>query len=124
MLHTATLLLVTILAGGPIGSLGCELWCTSPAAADHHRSVGCHDASGTVPPNPQIVSTAGCHDAVAITPFVTEAPRTESAPVAAASAALCDSNSIGPDNDETTARWCLFNVQPPRPPSSRDVLRV
>ena len=105
MLRTTTLLIVTILAGGPVGSLGCELWCASPAAEDHHRSVGCHDAA-------------------AFTPFVTEARRTESAPVSATPVALVDSVSIGPAIDETTAGWCLFNVQPPRPPSSRDVLRV
>jgi len=121
---TATLLIVTILAGGPVGSLGCEVWCTSPVAAGHHRSVGCHAASRTMPPGPQIASTAGCHDAAAMTPFVTEARQTESAPVAASAVALFDSSAIGPDNDETTAGWCVFNVQPPRPPSSRAVLRV
>jgi hypothetical protein len=124
MLRTTTLLIVTILAGGPVGSLGCELWCASPAAEDHHRSVGCHDASHTLPPGPQLASNAACHDAAAFTPFVTEARRTESAPVAATPVALVDSVSIGPAIDETTAGWCLFNVQPPRPPSSRDVLRV
>ena len=124
MLRTTTLLIVTILAGGPVGSLGCELWCASPAAADHHRSVGCHDASPTVPPGPQIAAKVGCHDAAAITPFVTEARQTESTPVTAAAVPLFDSNSIGPDNDQTVAGWCVFDVQPARPPSSHDILRV
>ena len=124
MLRTTTVLIVTILAGGPVGSLACELWCTSPAAADHHRSVGCHNASRTVPPGSQIASTVGCHDAAATTPFVTETRQTESTPVAAASVALFDSHPIGPDNDETTAGWCFLNVHTARPPSSRPVLRV
>jgi hypothetical protein len=125
MLRTTTLLIVTILAGGPVVSLGCELWCTSPAAAEHHRSVGCHDASPTVPSAPQFVSTTGCHDAAALTPFVTEARRTASASVAATPVALVDSVSLGrPAIDETTGGWCLFKVHPPRPPSSRPVLRV
>lgn len=123
MLRTATLLIVTILAGGPVGSLGCELWCTSPAAEDHHRSVGCHDASLTSPPGPQIASTAGCHDAAAITPFVTEARQTESASIATPPA-LFESVSIGRGHDKTAAGWCVFDVQPPRPPSSRGILRV
>ena len=124
MLRTATLLIVTILAGGPVGSLGCELWCASPGAADHHRSVGCHDASRPSPPGPQIASTVGCHDAAATTPFVTEPRQTESTLVVAAPVALFDSSAIGPDTDETTAGWCVFNVQPPRQSSSRAVLRV
>ena len=125
MLRTTTLLIVTILAGGPVGSLGCELWCTSPAAAEHHRSVGCHDASPTLPPAPQLTSTTGCHDAAALKPFVTEARRTESASVAATQVALVDSVSLGrPAIDGTMGGWSLFKVQSPRPPSSRDVLRV
>lgn len=124
MLRTTALLIVTILAGGPVGPLACALWCATSAAADHHRSVGCHDASRTVPPGSQIASTVGCHDAAAATPFVTEARQTESTPVAAASLSLFGSASIGPDHDETTAGWCAFNVQATRPPSSRPVLRV
>jgi hypothetical protein len=124
MLRTATLLIVMILAGGPVGALGCELWCASPAADDHHRSAGCHHASHTLSLGPQIASTAGCHDAAAIRPFVTEARQTESTPIAGAPVALFDFSSIGPDNDETTAGWCAFYIQPPRSPSSRAVLRV
>jgi hypothetical protein len=123
MLRTAPLLIVMILAGGPVGLLGCELWCASPAAEDHHRSVRCHDASPTLPPGQRIASTAGCHDAAAIPPFVTEARQTESARVAA-TVAHVDSSSIGPGNAETTAGWCVFNVQPSHPPASRAVLRV
>ena len=118
------LLIVLVMAGSPIGSLACELWCNSPAGADHHRAVGCHDASRTASPGPQVASTAGCHDAAATTPFITEGRQTESTPVNAASVALFDSNSIGLDNDETTAGWRVFNVQPARPPSLRLVLRV
>ena len=124
MLRTATLLIVTILAGGPVGSIGCELWCTSPAAEGHHRSVGCHHAFQALPPGQQIASAAGCHDAAASTPFVTEARQTESAQVAAAPLAVFDSSSAGPDNDETAAGWRVFTAPPSRPPSSRAVLRV
>jgi hypothetical protein len=123
MLRTA-LLIVLVMAGSPVGSLVCELWCNSPAGKEHHRSVGCHDASRTVFPGPQIASSVGCHDAAATTPFVTQARQTESTPIATASVARFDSNSISTDNDQMTAGWCVFNVQPTRPPSSRPVLRV
>ncbi len=123
MLRTA-LLIVLVMAGSPVGSLVCELWCNGPAGADHHRVVGCHDASQSGPNGQQIApSVAGCHDAAAIAPFVAVVRQAESAPVGTAAAAF-DTSSIGPDNDETAAGWCLFNVQPPRPPSSRAVLRV
>jgi hypothetical protein len=124
MLGATTLLIVLTLAGGPAGSLACELWCGSPAAEDHRRAVGCHDASRTWPTGPQVASTAGCHDAAAITPFVTEARHTESARVATTPVALFDSIAIGRAIDETTAGWCLFNVQSLRPPASRALLRL
>ena len=123
MLRTA-LLIVLVMAGNPIGSLACELWCNSPAGADHHRAVGCHDASQSGSTGQQIAHVDGCHDAAAIAPFVAEVRQAESAPVATAAAALFDTSSITPDNDETAAGWCVFNAQPPRPPSSRAVLRV
>ena len=124
MLRTA-LLIVLVVAGNPVGSLACELWCNSPAGADHHRAVGCHDASQSGPKGQQIAPyVAGCHDAAAIGPFVAEVRQAESAPVGTATAARFDTSSIGPDNDETAAGWCVFDVQPPRPSSSRAVLRV
>jgi len=123
MLRTTTLLIVTVLAGGPASSLACELWCSSAAAEDHHRAVGCHDASQNVPTGQQVRSTTGCHAAATTTPFVTEARQTDSANVAGPLAHV-DSSSIGPDSDETTAGRCVFNVQPRRPTSARTLLRV
>jgi hypothetical protein len=122
MLRTA-LLIVLVMAGSPVGSLACELWCNSPAGEDHHRAVGCHDASA--PKGPQVVPyLAGCHDAAAIAPFVAEVRQAESAPAGTATAALFDTRSIAPDDGEAAAGWCVFDVQPARPPSSRAVLRV
>ena len=123
MVATTTLLIVLTLAGGPAGSLACELWCSSPAAEDHQRAVGCHDASRTWPTGQQVVSTTGCHDAAALTPFLTEARQTESDSVAAAASPCVDSSAIGPDNVGATAGCYVFNVQSPRPPTSRVVLR-
>jgi hypothetical protein len=124
MLRTA-LLIVLVMAGSPVGSLACELWCNSPAGKEHHRAVGCHDASQSRPTGQQIApSVAGCHDAAAIEPFVAEMRQAESAPVATVTAAFFDTRSIVPDNDETAAGWCVFDVQPPHLPSSRAVLRV
>ena len=124
MLRTA-LLIVLVMAGSPVGSLVCELWCNSPAGEDHHRAVGCHDASQSGSTGQQIAPyVAGCHDAAAIAPFVAEVRQAESAPVGTVTAALFDTSSIVPDNDETAAGWCVFDVQPPRPPSARAVLRV
>lgn len=124
MLRTA-LLIVLVVAGSPVGALACELWCNSPAGADHHRAVGCHDASQSGPKEQEIGPyVAGCHDAAAIAPFVAEVRRAESAPVGTVTAALVGTSSIGPDNDETAAGWCVFDVQPARQPSARAVLRV
>ena len=123
MLRTATLLIVAILAGGPVGSLGCELWCASPAAANHQRSAGCHEASRPLPPGPQIASTVGCHDAAAAPPFITPARQTETTLVAVTPVALFDSRAIG-HIDETTAGWCVFNVQAPHRPVFRTILRI
>jgi len=124
MLRTTTLLIVTILAAGPVGSFGCELWCSSPAVVDHHGAVGCHDASRTSPLGPKLTSTIGCHDAAATTPFLTEARETETRPAVSASVTPLNFSSIEQGSDETAAGWCMFNVQPVRPTSSRSVLRV
>lgn len=124
MLRTA-LLIVLVMAGTPAGSLACELWCNSPAGDDHHRAVGCHDASQSGPNDQQIAShAAGCHDAAGIAPFVAEVRRAESAPIATATGSIVDMRSITPDHDETAAGWCVFDVQPRRSPASHAVLRV
>jgi hypothetical protein len=124
MLRTA-LLIVLVMAGSPVGSLACELWCNSPAGEDHHREVGCHDASRSGPTGQQIGSgVAGCHDAAPIAPFVAEVRQAESDPVGTVTAALFDTSAIVPDNAETAAGWYVFDVQPPRPPSARAVLRL
>ena len=124
MLRT-TLLIVLVMAGSPVSSLACELWCSSPAGDDHHRAVGCHDASQSGATGQQIAPyVAGCHDAAAIAPFIAEVRQAESAPIATVQAAVFDTSSIAPDNDQTAAGWRVFDVQPPRQPSSRPVLRV
>ena len=124
MLRTA-LLIVLVVAGSPIGSLACALWCNTPAGADHHRAVGCHDASQSGPTGQQIAPyVAGCHDAAAMAPFVAEVRLAESAPVRTAAAALFDTGDLAPDTNETAAGWCVFDVQPPGRPSSRALLRV
>ena len=125
MLRASTLLIVLVLAGGPVGALACELWCNSPAGEHHHRAVGCHGAFQSVSEAQQIAPYAtGCLDAAAVAPFVTEARPTESRSIAAAPVAFFDASSIGPDHDGTTTGWCVCSAPPPRPPSSRLVLRV
>jgi hypothetical protein len=123
MVRSATLLIVMMLAGGPVGPLGCELWCTSAAAEDHHVGVGCQHASHTLAPDHQIASQGVCH-AAALTEVVIEARQTESAPAAGAPLAPFDPGFIGPGDDRVAAGRYVFNVSPPRPPCSRAVLRV
>jgi len=124
MLRTA-LLIVLVMAGGPAGSLACELWCNSPAGEERHRAVGCHDASPFGPAGQQVAPyVAGCHDAAAIALFVAEVRQAESTRVGTVTAALFDTRSIAPDNDATAAGSYVFDVQPPRPPSSGLVLRI
>jgi hypothetical protein len=124
MFRTTTLLIAMVLSGVPAASLVCELWCNSPAGDNHHRAVGCHDASDAAPSGQQIASTADCHGVVAMTPFVTEVRQTESASGAVVSPAHFQSESIGPDTGGATAGRSSFSVQPSRPASSRAVLRV
>jgi hypothetical protein len=124
MLRTTSLLIVMVLAGGPIGSLACELWCNSPAAGSHHAAIGCHDASSAPPADQQITSAAGCHDAADIAPFVTEVRHTESARHTTTPPAVFQFGSIGADHERIATGWWVFKAQPPRPPSSSDVLRV
>ena len=126
MLRTTPLLIVMVLAGDPTGSLACELWCSTPAAQDHHRAIGCHDASRHSPQGRQIASitpTADCLDAAVVTPFVAEARQTES-DAAAAPPTLFEFGSNDPDHDEIAADWWVFKVPPRRPSSSSAVLRV
>jgi hypothetical protein len=124
MLRTTSLLIVMVLAAGPAGSLACDLWCNSPAADPHHRAIGCHDASPASPIGQQIAPASGCHDAAGIAPFVREVRQTESLGNPIASPAVVELSSIGIDHDGIATGWWVFKVQPPRPPSSRAVLRV
>jgi hypothetical protein len=95
MLRTA-LLIVLVTAGTPAGSLACELWCNSPGGDDHHRAVGCHDASQSGHNAREVAScVADCGDAAAMTPFVAEVRQTESRSAAGAPAASFDSGSMG-----------------------------
>jgi hypothetical protein len=70
----ATFLIVLALAGAPAVSLTCDLWCASASAREHHRIVGCHDASrGAATQGDRIAGTsADCHDALSSALFVTE----------------------------------------------------
>ena len=125
MLRTTTLLIVTVLVGGPSSSFACELWCDSPAGGDHRRAVGCHDASQSGPQGPRIAPyVVDCDPATAIAPFVNEARQTEVRKLAAARLAFLQLGSIGPRHDDVAAGWWVFDVQQLRPSSSRDVLRV
>lgn len=124
-MRRTALLIVLVMAGSPVGSLACELWCNSPAGEDHHRAVGCHDASQSGSDVPQIASLAvACLDAAAITPFVTEARQTETRSITPASVAFFVASSIDPEHHGTTTGWCTLNARPPRPLTSRVVLRL
>jgi len=124
MLRTTTLLIVMLLAGGPASSLVCELWCGGPAAEDHHRAIGCDDASSSAPERQQFAAVVGgCHDAVAASPFLTEERQTESGP-AATDAAVLQLGSMAQDIDRVAAGWSVFQVQPLRGPSLHTVLRI
>lgn len=124
MFRTSTLLIVMVLVVGPVASFACDLWCTTPAARAHHEAVGCHETRHNPPEHQQIASTGKCHDAaVGAPPFIPEARQTESAPAVPATLAFFDSSSLGAD-DEAALSWYVVSLQPPRPASSRAVLRV
>ncbi len=122
MLRPTTLLITMVLAGGPTGSLACELWCTSPAAEDHHREAGCHDSSEAAPKGSQLTLGADCHDDVATMPAVIEARHAESGYGGAVSAFFTSGSLVRYGG--SVASWSAFKVQPPHASSSRAVLRV
>jgi hypothetical protein len=123
MLRTTTLLIVMVLAG-PGGSLACDLWCGTPAAEDHHRAVGCHDASQKLRIGRQVASTIGCHVADPAEPVIAEVRQTATARVAAVPLVLSTFSWIALSNHVTNAGWAVRNSRPPRPASSRIILRV
>ena len=118
MLRTTTLLIVMVLTGGPTSSLVCELWCSAPAAEDHHRTIGCHDASTSAPKGQQIGAAGGCHDAVAVAPYVTAARQAESGP------ATTQTSPMTPDLDGVPAAWSVFQAESPRGQSLHTILRI
>jgi hypothetical protein len=123
MLRATTLLIVTMLTG-PAGPLGCDLWCISSGAENQHRAVGCHDGPDSESTGRRLASTTRCHDVAAIAPFIAAGRQTAAAPIATAAAAVFDTRSTAGDNDDAAAGRRVFDVQPPRPPSRRPILRV
>lgn len=124
MLRTSTLLIVIVLAGGPVGLLACDLWCTSPGADGHHSAVGCHHRTSQISfIDQQVTPAVGCHDAADITPFLTEARQSESTSPAAVPLTSFDREGLE-RNDDVAQGWRVLALQPPRPSSSRPVLRV
>jgi len=122
MFRTTTLLIVMVLTGGPTSSLACELWCSAPAAEDHHRTIGCHDASTSAPMGQQIGAVGGCHDAVAVAPYVTEARQAESESAATQTAVLLGAMTL--DVGRVAAGLSVFQVRPLRSPLLHTVLRI
>ena len=123
MLRATTLLIVIVLAGGPMSSLVCEAWCSRPAAGNHHREVGCHDASASAPEGQQIEAAGGCHDAAAVAPYLLESRQTEFG-TAATDAAVVELGLTSPAPDRMAAGWSVFTFQPPRGLPPHSVLRI
>ena len=122
MLRATTLLILMGLAGGPISSLICELWCSSPAAEAHHRAVGCHNAFTTAGAGQEIVARGCCHDAVSIAPLPAEAKPTNSGP---RTLPVLQLGVRTPDTHRVTAAWHVFQVTPaPGPSLHTVVLRI
>jgi hypothetical protein len=122
MLRATTLLIVTVLASGPIGSLACELWCASPAEP-HQRTVGCHEPSRDAPADSQIAARGRCHEAVATAVFLIEIRALASAADSAA-APLPESGSMYPDARELAPGGRVFQVPPSHGRALSTVLRI
>ena len=123
MRRPTTVLIVMLLAGAPGVSLGCELWCSTPAAETHHRAVGCHRTPDEGLPGEQVVSAAaGCHNAPAVTPFVNEGRQPETRPVAMAS--VHGTPTVFANHDFTHESWSVFNGQSVHAQSFRTILRI
>lgn len=122
MLRATALLIVTALAGTPMASLACELWCSTAAAEAHQRAAGCHQEP-EVPATEQLVGTVDCHDAAAGEPFLTEARAGRSAPLPAVHAVPVR-HGAAPPFEHVAKGWHVFEV-PSSPPSSlHTVLRT
>jgi hypothetical protein len=111
-----------VLATAPATSLACELWCTMPAAQNHHRVLGCDDPSRSPSQGQHVIASAVCHTTDAITPFVTEVRPTDATPLAALRA--IPTGSFVPYADAAAALWLVCNIPPPVSPSPLSVLRI
>jgi hypothetical protein len=123
MLRVTTLLIVMVLAAGPTSSLVCDVWCSTPAAEDHHQRPGCHDASGGSMDGQRVAAAGRCDDAGAFTPFLTEARQIDPGR-GTIPAAVLQLHSIVPDVDRVIARWRVLQLQPHRGPLLHPVLRI
>ena len=119
MARITTLLIVTLLGGGPANSLACDLWCILPAA---HASAACpHAATRTAIDRP-IATGDDCHGAVASAPFLAEARQSAAGPVATPVAHAL--RSTDPDGGWAREEWRSLHVEPARERSCRVVLRI
>jgi hypothetical protein len=120
MFRASTFVIVLALAGAPAASLARDLWCTSAAAQEHRRMVGCHsEPAGAA--GGQTIAAVGmeCQAAISGTPFVIEL-RSQ---VAAQSIAFLPAAPPMPKGEPTPARAQVFNG--PAPGGSQPtVLRI
>ncbi len=124
MRRSLTLLIVMALVGAPGSSLACELWCSTPTAAHHHDAVGCHEGAPMTGGAQQVYAVGDCHDTAAISAFLIEGRKTETAPsepLPATLEALAVTQSAG---SNPAIWWSAFQTKPPRGPSFHAVLRI
>ena len=123
MLRTTATLIVMLLAGTPVVSIACGLWCNTPAAEGHHSVVGCHRTPDAGIPGQQAVAAAAeCHDAPAVTAFVNEARSSE--PRSQAMVSAVPTPTVFVHHDFTREGWLVFSGQSARPPAFRAILRI
>ena len=122
MLRAATLFIVLVLGGGPVGALLCETWCVSPAGRNHQQRAGCHDGSSPID-TPQVESGEGCHAIAATVPFLAEGRRSAPASVAT-SGAMPHLTASGTRDGRSGKRPDDLRRVAPGDPPSHDVLRI
>jgi hypothetical protein len=72
MRQIATLFIVFVIAGGPIGSLACGLSCIDLMIGGHQSATECQHVSRHAPDGEQVSVVGGCHEVVAAVPFLAE----------------------------------------------------
>ena len=115
MFHRTALLVFMVLAGTPLLSAGCELWCVPGNTM--HDSTACHRPRPSAEaPEQELAGAPTCHDAVAEAPALTAGREDSSSQRSVSPAVIPATPPLPLDAAHTPGRWVVRDVLAPRAP--------